>query len=108
MNRSTVVVLGAVMLALASGTASAKIFQYKARLAKPVEKDGPVRASVFNWTCSGNACSINGPWAKPGVGHCKALAKAVGEITAFGHSEAKLDEQQLEECNSVVPAVESP
>ena len=108
MNRGTMVVAVAMLLAMVSSAAVAKVFQYKARLAAPVETEGSVRAGVFNWKCKDKACTINGPWAEPGVGHCKALAKQVGEITSYGHGKAKLDEEQLKECNSVVQAEDAP
>ena len=71
----------AVSLAMVSSVAIAKVYEYKARLAAPVETAGSVRAGVFNWKCSGDACTINGPWAEPGIGHCKALAKQDAELS---------------------------
>jgi len=94
----------ALLTALAAASASAKVFQYTATLATAVASPTTVRAGVFNWKCDGTTCTINGPWAEPSVGQCKALAKEVGKVTAFGYPEAALDDAGLAECNGAAPA----
>jgi hypothetical protein len=84
--------------------ASAQTYDYTARTEAPVRQSGEVRAGALTWRCSGQACTISGPWPNPGEGACAALASQVGRISEYGHPGRRLDAAALGRCNRNVAA----
>lgn len=76
-------------------------YEYTARTAAPVRRNGAVTASSLTWSCSGSACTITGPWLQPGVSTCAALAREVGAIVSYGRNGAVLSAAQIAECNAM-------
>lgn len=77
----------------------AKQYRYEAVTRRTAARQGKVRAGNLTWTCKGRRCTITGPWPRPGVGACQALARQVGEISAYGHPKKKLGPAELARCN---------
>lgn len=95
-------------VALTAAPASAQTHTYTARTASPAQQTGQVAAGPLTWSCSGNTCTISGPWPQPGVGACAQLAAEVGRISEYGRPGAQLNAAQLEQCNrSARPAVQA-
>jgi hypothetical protein len=65
-------------------------------------RQGSVRAGGLIWLCTGDRCTISGPWAQPGVGACRELARAVGPLRSYGRGGAQLSSAQMAECNAGV------
>lgn len=84
--------------------ASAQTYDYTARTEAPVRQSGEVRAGALTWRCSGQVCTISGPWPTPGEGACAALASQVGRISEYGHPGRRLDAAALGRCNRNVAA----
>lgn len=85
-------------------------YLYEARTNEPARTQGNVVTASITWACQGNVCSTRGPWPRPGVPACHALALQVGVITSYGRSGAMLTPAQLAECNAGVatPSVIAP
>lgn len=95
-------------VALTAAPATAQTHTYTARTASPAQQTGQVAAGPLTWSCSGNTCTISGPWPQPGVGACAQLAAEVGRISEYGRPGAQLNAAQLEQCNrSARPAVQA-
>lgn len=86
--------------------AHASAYQYTAvtETAK-VLRQGTVQAGSLTWQCAGDRCTVRGPWPKPALSACKALARAVGPLRSYGHPGAMLSYAQLLQCNAGVPVV---
>jgi hypothetical protein len=92
------------LFSLAASYASAQPFNYRATVeSAPVDRVGAVNANGLIWQCSGNACTITGPWPIPGVTACANLARLVGRIASYGHSSRMLNAIELAQCNSGMP-----
>ena len=68
---------------------------------------GAVNVSGINWACSGthcNASTMPSAVAAP-VTVCQGLARKVGVIRSFKVANRSLNGDELQRCNSVVPAV---
>ena len=63
-------------------------------------RQGAVQAGSLVWQCAGDRCTIRGPWVRPEVGACSALARAVGPLRSYGHAAALLSEAQMADCNA--------
>ena len=100
--RAVVVCLLASAFALTAGAATE--YTYTAETLAPAKKQGVVKAGSISWRCQGARCTATGPWAKPGVGACKALAQQIGEIRAYGHPKSQLSAAELRRCNAGVAA----
>ena len=81
-------------------TPAAETFVYTAALKSPSNIQGSVVASGISWQCKGNVCSTRGPWPKPGVSACAALANQVGEVAAYGYPSHQLSATELQSCNA--------
>ncbi len=75
-------------------------YHYVALPTNRFSKVGQIKTGALVWNCALKQCSIKGPWKTPGVGACKSLAKSVGHIKSYGHQSAKLNRQQLAQCNA--------
>ncbi|VAX09712.1 hypothetical protein MNBD_GAMMA26-1173 [hydrothermal vent metagenome] len=75
-------------------------YHYIALPTNRFSKTGRIKVNTLAWNCTLKQCAINGPWKMPGTGACKALAKRVGHIKSYGHQSAKLNRQQLAQCNA--------
>lgn len=95
---------GLLLGALALPAAAATEYTYTAETLGPAKKQGVVKAGGISWRCQGPRCTVTGPWARPGVGACKALAQQVGEIRAYGHPGSQLGAAELRQCNAGVAA----
>ncbi len=81
--------------------AAAADFPYTAVTVAPrAARQGTVRAGSLTWKCSGNRCTISGPWPTPGVSACNALARRVGQLASYGHPKSHLTAAQLARCNA--------
>ena len=70
-------------------------------------RQGAVNVSGINWACSGTHCSAStmpSAVAAP-VAVCQGLARKVGVIRSFKVANRSLNGDELQRCNSVVPAV---
>ena len=70
-------------------------------------RQGVVNVGGVNWTCSGAHCSasaMSSAVAAP-LAVCQALAREVGAIRSFTLANRPLNGNELQQCNSVVPAV---
>lgn len=76
-----------------------KQFVYTARLRQRAREQGAVEAAGIKWRCSGKRCTAKGPWPKPGVPACNALAKKVGPVQSYGHRNKQLSRSRLKQCN---------
>ena len=68
---------------------------------------GAVNVSGIKWACSGTHCSASAmpsAVAAP-VAVCQGLARKVGVIRSFKVADRPLNGNELQQCNSVVPAV---
>jgi hypothetical protein len=74
-------------------------YVYTAQTYNTVAVSNRVVALGIEWNCQSTKCTTKGPWPKPGVPACKALAEQVGKIRTYGHSGASLNAAQLVECN---------
>jgi hypothetical protein len=77
-------------------------YYYTVITASKVKKIGVVKTGSINWTCYGNGCFAvlsGGGAKKPSIGMCQTLAKQVGPIIQYGHTERKLNPEQLGTCN---------
>jgi hypothetical protein len=93
--------LAATSLVALSAATHAQNFNYRATVADgSVDRMGAVNASGLLWQCSGNACTITGPWPRPGVQACANLAQLVGRIASYGHPGAVLNATELAQCNA--------
>ncbi len=79
-------------------------YQYVAETLVVASRQGVVKVGGINWQCAAARCTTSGPWAKPGVSACQALAKVVGRIKVYGHATQKLNTADLSQCNSGVGA----
>jgi hypothetical protein len=72
-------------------------------------RQGAVNVSGINWACSGAHCStstVPSAVAAP-VAVCQGLARIVGVMRSFKVANRPLNGNELQQCNSVVPAVAS-
>lgn len=76
-----------------------KQYRYTAVLQARAKHQGTVKAAGIRWKCSGNRCTTRGPWPRPGVRACNALAKQVGRVRSYGHSKKKLSRARIKQCN---------
>ncbi len=83
-----------------SATKAPVNYRYVAETQSAADKQGSVTASGIRWQCAKARCTTRGPWPKPGVAACKALADQVGRIKSYGHGGAKLSAAQLAQCNA--------
>lgn len=90
------------------GVVAIGTYHYNADTHSTAARQGPVTASSIQWQCKGVRCTASGPWPKPGVAACKALAGEVGRIKSYGHKGAQLTAAQLGECNATAAAVSAP
>ena len=70
-------------------------------------RQGAVNVSGINWACRGTHCSASAmpsAVAAP-VAVCQGLAREVGAIRSFKVVNRPLNGNELQQCNSVVPAV---
>jgi hypothetical protein len=86
---------------------SAVAFTYIARTAASPAQTGSVTAGALTWTCTTTDCRIEGNWPAPGVSACAALAARVGKIVSYGRDGAMLNDAELGQCNSGLPAAKS-
>lgn len=93
---------------LALPAAAATEYTYTAETLAPAQKQGIVKAGGLSWRCQGARCTVTGPWASPGVGACKALAREVGEIRSYGRAGRQLAAAELRQCNAGVAASARP
>lgn len=77
-----------------------RTFTYTAQLSHNTLESGQVDANGIAWQCSGQTCTVSGPWVTPGVPACAALASRVGAITSYGRPGAQLSASQLAQCNA--------
>lgn len=96
------------LLPSGASDAASRDYVYTARTEGGVRTSGTVTAGGIPWQCSGSSCTATGPWPKPGVGSCAALAREVGRIVSYGHPKAQLDKAQLDNCNRGVTATTIP
>jgi hypothetical protein len=89
-------------------TAAKSEYHYVAETNAPAVEQGAVTASGVQWQCQGVRCTASGPWPKPEVAACKALANEVGRIKSYGHKGARLNAAQLAECNTTAAATAAP
>lgn len=82
-------------------------YQYTAETHEPARRQGTVVAGGFVWTCEGAVCTITGPWVRPAVGACRALAQQVGPIRAYGRPGAMLSPSDIASCNAGQTPTES-
>jgi hypothetical protein len=73
------------------------IHTYTARTTRTVTTS--VTAGAIRWECSKNECTNEGPWTSLGIEACRALARLVGPIEAFGRPGAQYTPAQITECN---------
>lgn len=96
------IIIGACWFTFESASGAPETYTYKAetRAAEAAEQ-GVVTASGLSWDCTGNRCTISGPWPSPGVTACKSLARIIGAIEYYGLTNERkyLDAKQLGECN---------
>jgi hypothetical protein len=95
--------LGPVLTHLALAQADG-IFDYTAVTQNEAARQGTVTAAGISWQCRGSRCTVSGPWPKPGVMACRALAQQVGPITSYGHPGASLNTADLAQCNDSAAA----
>jgi len=70
-------------------------------------RQGKVNAGGINWACSGAQCSastMSSTVAAP-LAMCQGLAREVGAIRSFTLANRPLNGNELQQCNSVIPAV---
>ena len=70
-------------------------------------RQGAVNIGGINWACSGARCSAStmpSAVASP-LALCQGLAREVGAIRSFTLANRPLNGNELQQCNSVVPAV---
>ena len=72
-------------------------------------RQGAVKVSGINWACSGTHCSASTmpPAVAAPLTVCQELAREVGAIRSFKVANHALNGKELQQCNSVVPAVAS-
>ncbi len=73
---------------------------YRATMAAPVARDGPVKALATGWNCAGATCTgpaINGRFGEPRA--CREIAKAAGAVTAFAGPRGEMSADDLAKCN---------
>ena len=74
-----------------------------ASLKTPVAAKTKIVAGGAVFTCEGASCvALTAPSRSATTAGCKALAKEVGALTAFGSDRKPLQGADLEACNAVV------
>ena len=70
-------------------------------------RQGTVNVGGINWACSGAHCrtSIMSSTVAAPLAMCQGLAREVGAIRSFTLANRPLNGNELQQCNSVVPAV---
>ncbi len=56
-------------------------------------------AGGIRWRCDGDTCTASGPWPRPGVAACRALAAEVGPLRSYGRRGAALSADRVRACN---------
>ena len=95
-------IVACILTAFLPIAALAATYHYTARTAAPVAKQGVVMAGGVRWKCAGRRCTTAGPWPRPAVRACHALARRVGAIAFYGHPKKRLTARQLAKCNKGV------
>jgi hypothetical protein len=75
-------------------------YVYTAQTNEPARRQGAVVAAGLTWSCQGQTCSISGPWDRPAVEACRALADQVGPIASYGRPGMMLSASELAVCNA--------
>ena len=70
-------------LMVASALAHAADVSYIAETASTAQRQGAVNAGNVAWQCDGVRCLGIGPWARPPMSLCVALAREVGTLRVF-------------------------
>jgi len=100
----TGVLLLSALLLHPAGAQTDIIVDYTAVTKNKAARQGTVIAAGISWQCRGSRCTVSGPWPKPGVKACLALARLVGPIISYGHPGASLNDAELAQCNGKVAA----
>ncbi len=75
---------------------------FTASLKTPKTEKERVTAYDVVWICEADTCEASLNRSTATVRVCKKVAKEVGELTAFGSEDDKLDADELAKCNAAV------
>lgn len=79
-------------------------YTYIVRTVNPVRRSGDVVVLGVHWSCRESACTASGPWPRPLVPACIALAREIGPVAAVGRPGAVLTLAQIATCNAGLAA----
>jgi len=91
-------VAAAVISVSFAGVAHARNEVFTAQLQAPTQESRVVARSTL-WSCEGDVCRAR-PRHSASVSACRALAREVGPLTAYGHEENQLSAEEIAECNT--------
>ncbi len=81
----------------------------QATLAKPVPAKTKLVAGGAVWVCEGTAClAAQAPDNVLSTSSCRALAKSVGQITAYAGGRRSFTAEVLSRCNAGLPGAAAP
>lgn len=80
-------------------------YRYTAYLEESTQRQGTVAVAGVKWECKGRRCMAQMHRPTLQVDACRALAKLVGKVHAYGHGSMKLNRHQLKQCNASVSKV---
>jgi hypothetical protein len=92
-----------VALATLSATSAMAATPLTATLAVPATVAKPVLASVI-WHCEATTCTSASTVNVSDATACRAVAKSLGQVTAFTSARGAFDETKLGKCNGAVTA----
>lgn len=91
----------AAALSLSFGGVAVAADRIIAELEAPVAAKTKLVVGGSVWSCEGSTCAATVQTSRAtSLGACKALAKEVGRLSAFGVERARYETEQMSKCNT--------